>query len=171
MNPGSLAGIHLCVPTTHEVCSRLASLGISLPAAPPKPGGLYTPVQVRHDVAYVACQFAIAEGKPAFVGRIGSDLTTAQGVEAARLAAVNVLAQLHGSIGFERIEGLCRFEMYIQAADGWDEMPAVLDGASRLFLDALGPEVGAHSRAPIGVARLPWNMPVELVTTFALRRA
>lgn len=157
--------------TTHDVLARLSALNLTLPSSPPKPGGLYIPVQVRGTFAFVACQFAIADGKPAHTGRIGSDLTTVQGAAAARLAAINVLAQLHTTIGFDRIEGLCRYEMYVQAADGWDEMPAVLDGASRLFLDVLGPDAGAHTRAPIGVARLPLNMPVELVSTFALRTA
>jgi len=156
------------MPTSPATLARLASLGIQLPTDPPKPGGAYVPVRVMHGFAFVACQFPIVDGKPAYVGRLGAELTTEQGAAAARLAAVNALAQLHHAVGLDNVRGLVRFEMYLQCEPGWDAMPAVLDGASRLFLDAFGPEVGAHTRAPIGIAQLPWNMPIELVLTAAV---
>lgn len=148
----------------------LAAMNRTLPP-PPAPGGLYAPVRVVGDTAYVACQFPIRDGGPAFTGRVGRELTTAQGAAAAELAALNVLAQVHHAVGLERVASLGRFEAYVQAAEGWDEFPAVLDGASRLFLGVLGPDVGRHARAPIGVERLPWDMPIELVATLALRPA
>ena len=158
------------MPTiTQHAIERLHALGLELPASPPRPGGSYVPVRVRGGLAFVACQFPFKDGTPAFRGRLGAELSTADGVAAARLAALNALAQLHHNVGLDRLEGLCRFEMYLQCGPGWDEMPAVLDGASRLFLDVLGEELGSHSRAPIGVAQLPLNLPVELVLTAAVR--
>ena len=148
--------------------SRLAAAGLTLPE-PPEPGGLYVPVRVLGGLAVVACQFPIRGNERAYAGRVGGELTTQQGADAAALAALNTLAQVRRTPGIERLAGLLRYELYVQTAAGWDEFPKVLDGASRVFLAALGPEVGAHARAPIGVERLPWDMPVELTATFALR--
>lgn len=146
---------------------RLAREHIELPANPPKPGGKYVPVRTAGSLAFVAAQFPIAaDGSIAFRGRLGRDLTTEEGVQAASLAAVNVLAQMHRAVGLHRIRALMRFEASLVAADDWDAFPVVVDGASDIFLRALGPEVGAHSRALFGVERLPLNMPIELTATF-----
>jgi hypothetical protein len=103
----------------------------------------------------------------AFRGRLGRELTTAQGYQAAELCALNVLAQMHQYVGFEAIRGLNRIEALLQTAEGWDEFPKVLDGASQLFLTALG-EAGRHARALAGVERLPLNAPITLTATFTL---
>lgn len=148
----------------------LAGLGLSLPANPPAPGGAYVAVRVAGGVAYVASQFPIGpDGRPAMTGRLGRELTTADGVRAAELTALNVLAHVQHAVGLGRVLAMNRFEAYVASAEGWDEFPAVLDGASRVFLAALGPEAGAHARAPVGAHRLPWDMPLELTASFTLR--
>jgi enamine deaminase RidA (YjgF/YER057c/UK114 family) len=111
---------------------------------------------------------AAAPGARAWTGRLGRELTTADGVAAAELAALNALAQVHHALGFERVAGLARFEAYLQTAPGWSDFPKVVDGASELFLAALGPDAGAHARALFGVERLPRDYALELVATFAL---
>ncbi|WP_235183892.1 Atu1372/SO_1960 family protein [Hymenobacter sp. IS2118] len=136
---------------------------------PPAPGGAYESVRVLGGVAYVAVQFPFAAGKPAFQGRIGAELTTAQGREAARLCALNVLAQVEKYVGLGQVLGLNRIEAQLVTAEGWDKFPTVLDGASELFLEALGPEVGRHARALGGVERLPMNLPISLTASFTLR--
>lgn len=147
---------------------RLATQGITLPE-PPAPGGSYESVRVLGGVAYVAIQFPFADGKPAFEGRLGRELTTDQGRKAARLCALNVLAQLDKYVGLGQVLGLNRIEAHMATVEGWDEFPKVLDGASELFLQVLGPEAGRHARALYGVERLPMNLPVSLTATFTLR--
>jgi enamine deaminase RidA (YjgF/YER057c/UK114 family) len=149
-----------------DVISKLATMGLTLPE-PPKPGGLYESVRVLGGVAYVAVQFPFVGAELAFRGRLGRELTTAQGYQAAELCALNVLAQMHQYVGFEAIRGLNRIEALLQTAEGWDEFPKVLDGASQLFLTALG-EAGRHARALAGVERLPLNAPITLTATFTL---
>jgi len=151
-----------------DVLFNLASRGLSLPA-PPKPGGAYVPVRVIGGVAYVAAQFPIRADGGAFRGRLGRELSTEDGYRAAELCALNVLAQIHHAVGFDKILGLNRFEAYLQTVEGWDEFPRVVDGASHLFLAALGPDAGQHARALFGVERLPLNFPIELTATFTLR--
>lgn len=150
-----------------DALARLAARGLSLPE-PPAPGGAYDPVRVLGGVAYVAAQFPFAGGDLAYRGRLGRELTTQDGYRAAELCALNVLAHIDRAVGFGRVLGLNRVEAYLVAAEGWDDFPAVVDGASRLFLDALG-DAGRHARALVGVERLPLGAPVELTATLTLR--
>ena len=151
----------------NSTIDKLRVLGISL-GTPPKPGGSYEPVNIRANIAYVAIQFPIAEGKFIHPGRIGKEVTTAQGYEAARAAAINVLAQINEFIGFERIAGLNHLDIYFQADDNWDEGPKVANGASDLFLEALG-ERGKHTRAILGVHKLSRGHCVAVVATFTIK--
>jgi enamine deaminase RidA (YjgF/YER057c/UK114 family) len=164
------------IPTA-RVVANLAARGLVLPPEPPRPGGAYVPVRAIGGFAFVAAQFPVAtagangqtaSGARTWTGRLGRELTTADGVAAAELAALNVLAQVRHALGFERVAGLARFEAYLQTAPGWSDFPKVVDGASELFLAALGPEAGAHARALFGVERLPRDYALELVATFAL---
>lgn len=149
------------------IFQTLETLGIRL-SDPPKPGGSYVSVNVRAQVAYVAIQFPIAGDRCVYTGRLGKDLTTAEGVEAARLSAVNVLAQLNKYIGFDRVVGLNHADLYYQAVDGWDDGPIVANGASDLFVKALG-DAGCHARAIFGVAELPRNFAVGLTTSWTVK--
>lgn len=150
-----------------DVRAALAQRGLSLPQ-PPKPGGAYEPVRVIGGLAWVAAQFPIADGKLAYRGRLGREVSTEQGVHAAELCALNVLAQMDRAVGFHRVLGLARIEAHMQTVEGWDDFPIVLDGASRLFLHALG-DAGRHARALFGAERLPIDAPIELTAVFALR--
>lgn len=150
-----------------RVTAVLASRGLSLPEPPP-PGGSYDAARIVGSVAYVAVQFPIADGAFAFRGRLGRELTTEHGLAAAELCALNVLAQIDRFVGFDRVLGLTRVDAVMLTVEGWDEMPKVLDGASRLFLDALG-EAGRHARTLCGVDRLPGDAPIALTTSFTLR--
>jgi hypothetical protein len=107
----------------------------------------------------VAVQFPYRDGQPACQGRLGRELTTADGYEAMRLCALNVLAQINQYVGFPRVLGLNMIEAHMQTVEGWGEFARVLDGASHLFLHALG-DAGRHARALCGVEPcreiLPW---------------
>jgi len=149
-----------------SLIAKLAERGLILPE-PPKPGGFYDSVRVAGSVAYVAIQFPFLNGQVAFQGRFGRELTTGDGYQAAELCALNVLAQIHHYIGLERISALNMVEAHMQTAEGWDEFPKVLDGASSLFLYILG-DRGKHARALYGVERLPMNLPISLTTSFTL---
>jgi enamine deaminase RidA (YjgF/YER057c/UK114 family) len=151
----------------NDVIASLSRKGLSLPE-PPKPGGAYESVRILKGIAYVSIQFPFAGDRLRYRGRLGRELTTQEGYLAAQQCALNVLAQVHRYAGFGRILGLNHVDCYMQTVAGWDEFPKVLDGASDLFLEALG-EAGRHSRSPVGVERLPLEAPVALVTSFTLR--
>jgi enamine deaminase RidA (YjgF/YER057c/UK114 family) len=134
----------------------------------PKPAGSYAPVNIRQNIAYVAIQFPIAEKGFLYTGILGRTLTTEQGYQAARHAAINVLAQIHHAVGFERIEGLNHVDIYYRCDETWDEGTVVANGASDLFLSALGPR-GAHTRSLFGVHSFPKNLSVGITASFTLK--
>ena len=151
-----------------SVEENLRALGIALPVAP-KPAGNYQAWLTHGDLLILSGQLPIEDGKLRFVGRIGAELTEEEGYAAARLAAVNVLAQIAAALGgFERLETLLRVEGHVASAPGWNNAPKVLDGASDLLVAVLG-DRGHHTRAAFTPAQLPWNLAVELVVTAAIR--
>jgi enamine deaminase RidA (YjgF/YER057c/UK114 family) len=152
-----------------ELTAMLANfekLGVDLDTIP-KPGGSYVAVNVRGNIAYVAIQLPIKRNEFYFTGRIGKDITTEQGYQAARLAAINVLSQIYKFVGFEKIVGLNHVDIHYQAADDWDEGPIVANGASDLFLAVLGPK-GEHTRTILSVHKLPKNHSVALTASFTI---
>lgn len=148
------------------VLANFEKLGVNLDTIP-KPGGSYIAVNVRGNIAYVAIQLAIKEDKFFFVGRIGKDITTDEGYQAARLAGINVLSQMQKFVGLEKVVGLNHVDIHYQAADDWDEGPAVANGASDLFLEVLGKK-GEHTRTILGVHKLPKNHSVALTASFTI---
>ena len=142
-----------------------------IPDSVPVPLGNYRAVVVRGAIGFVSGQFPIREGKLAFRGKVGVELTPEQGREAAALCALNVLGQLRNALGkdFDRVE-IGRIDGYIASGPQFFGQPGVLDGASDVFVDVLV-ERGMHARAVFAVVQLPQDAPVELVVTFALADA
>jgi len=159
----------MSVTTKHDIEARLAALGIRLPL-PPQPAGRYKPVLVRNGIGYVSGQFPLEDGKVRFAGRLGGELDTETARKAARLAALNVLAQIsENGPGFDSFRGLLRVDGAVASSEETHTgFPHVLDAASELFVGALGPELGAHTRTLISVPRLPLNAAIELAVTFAV---
>jgi enamine deaminase RidA (YjgF/YER057c/UK114 family) len=147
---------------------RLKELGIELPAAP-EPAGNYQPWILSEKLLFLSGQFPIENGELRYTGQVGAELTEEQGYAAARLCALNALAQIREALGgFERLDSLLRVEGHIASAPGWSNAPKVLNGASDIFLSVLG-ERGRHTRTAFTPQRLPWNLAIELVLTASVR--
>ncbi|HEV7329449.1 MAG TPA: RidA family protein [Flavisolibacter sp.] len=145
---------------------NLKQAGIHL-LQPPKPGGSYVSVNIRAGIAYVAIQFPIKEGQFFYQGRLGENMRTEEGISAAQLCAINILSQVEEHVGFDRILGLNHLDIYYQQVQGWDDGPAVADGASELFLNILS-EKGRHTRTIVGVHFLPRNFSVGIAASFTI---
>lgn len=154
--------------TILEIETRIKQNGLQLPAIT-TPGGNYVSVNVRGNIAYVAIQFPIVDGQYLYQGKLGAEISTEEGYKAMQLCALNVISQIHHKLGFDRIEGLNHIDAYYQPADGWDEAPKVVDGASDLFVNILG-EKGKHTRAIIGSPTLVRNFSVGLVSSFTINK-
>ena len=152
-----------------NVDSRLAELGIVLPD-PPRPAGNYQPWIFHDELLFLSGQLPIEGGKLRYLGQVGGELSEEEGYAAARLSALNVLAQIRAALGdFSRLATLLRVEGHVASAPGWNNAPAVLNGASDLFVSVLG-ERGRHSRTAFTPERLPLNLSIELVVSAAVRR-
>lgn len=96
-------------------------------------------------------------------GKVGRDLTVEQGYTAARLTALSILGSLHRTLGdLDRIAAWVRVFGMVNSAPGFNRQPNVINGFSDLILELFGPEIGAHSRSAVGLAELPFDIPVEI---------
>jgi enamine deaminase RidA (YjgF/YER057c/UK114 family) len=140
---------------------RLARLGLTLPE-PPLPLAAFQPYVRSGSTVYVSGQVAVRDGQLGASGRLGADVDIAAGQAAARVCALNVLAQLHAAVGsLSAITRLVKIQVFVASTPDFTSQPQVVDGASRLFLDVLG-AAGDHARSAIGVAALPLGTPVEV---------
>ncbi len=144
-----------------SVSENLKKLGITIPSAP-APVAAYLPARKTGNLVYASGQTPTAEGKLLWCGKVGSDLTVQEGYKAARLAALNCLAELDAVLGsLERVEKIVKLNGYVNSADGFGDQPKIVDGASDL-LEAVFGEAGRHARTSIGVYALPGGAPVEI---------
>ncbi|MDR1633420.1 MAG: RidA family protein [Bifidobacteriaceae bacterium] len=153
---------------TASPTARLAELGIALPR-PAQPLAAYLPVRVTGSTAWVSGQGPVRDGANVWSGRLGDALTAEQGSDAARLAAVNVLAALQGALGgLDRIDHFERVAVMVASTPEFTGHPIVANGASNLFAEVFG-EAGRHARVAFGVAALPAGWPVEIEAQVALK--
>lgn len=151
-----------------RVDDRLGELGLELPPEVQVPQGVVIPfafVNVRGDRALISGHGSQApDGSiaPPF-GQVGDEVSLDEAVEAARLTALSILGSLQRSLGsLDRIDGWLRVFGMVNSAPGFNQQPTVINGCSDLIIDVFGPEVGRHSRSAVGVAALPFGMPVEI---------
>lgn len=140
---------------------RLVELGISLPVLPP-PVAVYVPAVRTGRIVYASGQTPTVEGVLQVRGKVGGDVTVEDGQRAARLAALNCLAEVRALLGsLDLVSRVVRLTGYVASAPGFGEQPSVINGASELLEQVFG-EAGRHARSAIGVAELPFGAPVEV---------
>lgn len=140
--------------------NRLRELGLRLPQTPAAKGN-YCTIRRTGQLLTLSGQGPLVDGRLRYTGRIGAELTIEQGYDAARLSALNLLAVLKEEAGnLDRIT-LVKVLGFIAATPDFVDYPAVLNGASDLFLSVLG-DRGRHSRSAVGVYGLPFGLPVEI---------
>jgi len=141
---------------------QLQALDLPLPAAPPAVGS-YIPVIRLGNLVITSGQLPFVGKHLMFQGKVGEKLTEEDGWNAARLCAVNALAQIKSAAGsLEQVKRIVRVEGYVHSAPGFHGQPHVLNGASELFVTLFG-EAGRHVRIALGVAEMPLNAAVQLV--------
>ena len=147
---------------------RLRAQGLVLPPPVKAPDGVVLPFQA---VRVVGKRAFIAghgpqnpDGSLAMpLGKLGRELDVAQGYQAARLTGLAILASLQRALGdLDRIAAWTRVFGMVNSAPGFNRQPAVINGFSELILNLFGDQVGAHSRSAVGMAELPFNIPVEI---------
>ena len=148
--------------------SRLAALGLQLPAPLQVPSGVKLPfqfVRVAGSRAYISGHGPQnADGSIAQpLGKLGRELTVEQGYLQARTVALAILGSLKRTLGdLDRVREWHRVFGMVNSAPGFNKQPAVINGFSDLILELYGPEAGGHARSAVGMAELPFDIPVEV---------
>ena len=148
--------------------ARIKDLGFILPEPVKVPADVKLPfsfIRVRGNRAYISGHGpqnpdgTIAKPR----GKVGQELTLEQGYQAARLTALSILGNLKRELGdLDRVQSWLRVFGMVNAAPGFNQLPQVINGFSDLVLELYGPERGAHARSAVGLAELPFDMPVEI---------
>jgi YjgF/chorismate_mutase-like, putative endoribonuclease len=116
-----------------EVLARLAQRGLKLPI-PSAPAGMYEPYRLERGTGYLAAQLPSRDGQYVLLGRVGAELSVAEGREAAQLAALSALARIQQALnGFTRLRGLLRVDGFVSSADGFLDQPTVRMGLPNCF--------------------------------------
>ena len=144
---------------------RLKELNLTLPPAP-KPLASYVPAVITGNLLVISGQVPIENGKIVQPGKLGRELSVKQGQQLARLCVLNGLAAAKQALGsLDRIRRVVRVAGYVASADGFQQQPAVVNGASDLLVEIFG-ENGRHARVAIGVNELPLGCGVEVEFMF-----
>jgi enamine deaminase RidA (YjgF/YER057c/UK114 family) len=165
---GALPGI--CMEIEH----KLETMGLALPESLVAPTGVTLPfaqVRLYADRAFISGHGPLnPDGslQPPF-GKVGAELTLDQGYQAARATALAVLASLKRALGdLDKVSAWLRVFGMVNVAPGFSQTPVVINGFSDLILELYGPQIGQHARSAIGVAELPFGIPVEVEAEIAV---
>jgi enamine deaminase RidA (YjgF/YER057c/UK114 family) len=141
--------------------ARLAELGITLPDAA-APAANYVPFVEAQGLLHISGQIPFGADGALIRGRLGENMETAAGQEAARRCAIGLVVQMRAAVGdFGRIKRIVKLGVFVNSAPGFTDQPEVANGASDLMVAIFG-DAGRHARAAVGVAELPRGVAVEV---------
>lgn len=148
--------------------ARLARLGIALPP-PPAPIARFLTHRLAGDLLFLSGQGPLGFDGRFHEGQVGHDVTVAEAYAHARLTGLNLLAVMRAALGsLDNVAAIVKLLGMVNAAPGFRDHPAVINGCSDLFADVFG-EAGMHARSAVGMASLPNNITVEIEAIVAVR--
>jgi len=147
---------------------QLNQLGIELPR-PPIPGGNFVPTRMVGPFLYISGQVPAINGQDHHIGKVGAEVSLEQAQDAARLCAINILAQAKAALGgdLQRLRSCIRLGGFVNAAPDFAQHPKVINGASDLIGQVMG-DAGRHVRVAVGCNSLPRNLAVEIEAVFEI---
>ncbi|MCZ6587603.1 MAG: RidA family protein [Alphaproteobacteria bacterium] len=154
---------------TSAIETRLAELGIELPEPQLPTVAKILPAMIVERTLYVSGQVTTWNGDLRYIGKVGRDFDLEEGRAAARLSALNVLAQaklaLDGDL--DRVARVVNLRGFVNAMPDFTDIPAVVNGASELMIDLFG-DAGRHTRTAVGVAVMPFDVAIEVEAIFSI---
>ena len=158
------------IPLSDTIERRVTELKLTLPAASkPSPTATLTSVVVSGNLAFVSGHISRAADGKLITGRVGEELTVAQGKSAARQCGLAILASLRQELGsLDRVRRVVKVLGMVNCPPGFKDQPQVINGFSELMLDVFGRERGLGARSAVGVASLPSNVAVEVEAVFEI---
>ena len=147
---------------------KLVELKLELPPAP-KPVGVYKPVVIAGQMAYVSGHGPLKSDGSLIAGRVGDGFDQQYGYDAARQTGLAILATLRASLGsLNRVKRVVKTLGMVNCVASFDKHPAVINGCSELWRDVFGPDNGVGARSAVGMGSLPGNITVEIEAIFEL---
>ncbi|MDQ0625996.1 RidA family protein [Paraburkholderia graminis] len=153
---------------TLAISARVAELGLTLePAA--APAANYVSFVQDGNLLYISGQISRKGNQPAYLGRLGDNISDDDGIEAARLSALGVLSQIAAATGdrLDRVARVVRLGVFVASTPEFNRQSAIANGASDLMVKIFG-DVGRHARSAVGVASLPAGVAVEVEAVVSL---
>ena len=150
-----------------NVRTKLEEMGLSVPVAS-IPLAAYLPAVRTGNLIFTAGQLPLIGGQIVATGKVGREVTAEAGKRLAEVCALNCLAAVETLVPIEKIVRVVRVVGYVNGITGFTNQPAVINGASELFVNLWG-DAGKHARSAIGVAELPLDAPVEVELTVEVR--
>jgi len=146
--------------------AKIDSLGLELPPAP-KPMGVYKPLLIVGNMAYVSGHGPLLKDGSLMQGRIGSEVDQDHGYRAARQTGLAVIATLQAGLGsLDRVKRIVKTLGMVNCTPEFEQHPAVINGFSDLFKEVFGEETGVGARSAVGMGSLPGNISVEVEAIF-----
>jgi enamine deaminase RidA (YjgF/YER057c/UK114 family) len=146
-----------------DVRTKLEVMGLSVPVAA-MPLAAYLPAVRTGNLIFTAGQLPLIDGQIVATGKVGREVTAEDGKRLAEVCALNCLAAVETLVPIEKIVRVVRVVGYVNGITGFTNQPAVINGASELFVNLWG-DFGKHARSAVGVAELPLDAPVEVELT------
>lgn len=144
-----------------KIEKHLAEIGVTLPDVP-KPVASYVPVVRSGNLLFLSGQLCTINGEFKYQGKVGKEVSLEEACEAAKAAAINSLAVIKQQIGsLDLVKRIVKVVGYVASEPGFSEQARVLNGTSDFLVEVFG-EKGSHARSAVGVAALPFNVPVEV---------
>ena len=148
--------------------SKIVELKLELPPAP-KPVGVYKPMVIMGNLAYLSGHGPLRTDKTLITGRLGEDMDVQAGYTAARTTGLALLATLREGLGsLDRVKRLVKLLGLVRCTDAFDAQPAVINGCSELFRDVFGEDAGIAARSALGTNALPGGIAVEIEAIFEI---
>ena len=164
----TVAVVNAADPSTPE--QKLAALGLTLPSVPAAIAN-YVPAVRSGNLVFLAGQIARGTDGKFLAGKVGRELSEAQGADVARTCALQLIAVLKAEVGdLARVKRIVKVTGFVNCTDEFTAQPKVINGASDLFV-AVFSEKGRHARAAVGVSSLPAGAPVEIELVAELESA
>ncbi|RMD95342.1 MAG: RidA family protein [Alphaproteobacteria bacterium] len=147
--------------------SRLAELGVTLPQAP-APAANYVPFVRSGHTVYVSGQISMGPGG-LITGKLGADMDVPAGAAAARICAINLLAQVRAACDgdLDRLRRVVKLTGFVNSTADFTDQPKVINGASDFLVEVLG-DAGRHARSAVSAAALPLGVAVEIEGIFEI---
>jgi enamine deaminase RidA (YjgF/YER057c/UK114 family) len=145
-----------------QIDKRLTELGITVPV-PAKPVANYVGWVRTGNLVFTAGQVTLKDGKFEYIGKVGKEISTEDAAKAARICAINVIAQLREACDgdLDRVKRIVKVLGFVNGAPDFTEHPKVINGASDLLVEVFG-DKGKHARSAVGSGSLPLNVAVEV---------